>query len=210
MLARKGAADGEETARGVVFRHRAFRNIWHQLYVAHSEESRIVEQRTVHPALVGTLDMSETESSFGERFLRHEVGEHLGVLHLAHSDGGASHPWQHVGAHVGKHTCHVAQLVGVFQTVPVIRSRRQELVVVLPHIMTCVEQVFLIVEPHGVSRVFLLCRYPGTDREQQQHQNQITEFSHIFIYNIYFAFLHYIFHFHTNPNRLGGIPRRQQ
>ena len=97
------AADGEEAACLVRAVLGQGLYVWHELDVAHGEHLRVVEQGAVNASFVFAFYVAELIAARGEGRLGNEVGQRLCILHLAHSDGGASYLGQHVGAHLRQH-----------------------------------------------------------------------------------------------------------
>ena len=107
-----------------------------------------------------------------ERGLIDEIREATGVLDLGHTDGSTAHIWQEIGAHLGKHTRHVSQLVDILIARPVIRALGQELIVVLTLIVAGIEQILKIVEAYGIGSLALggLCKRETRNEQQNQCQ----------------------------------------
>ena len=161
MLAGKCSADCKESTRCTLLLDVFLQliDIRNQLHVANGEEGGIVEQGAINTALVRSLDVDKLHVALLQWRLVAEVGETLGVLHLAHTNDGTTHTRQHVGSHLGEHASHVAQFVGVFKTVPFVGTRGQKFIVVLAFIVASVEEVLLIVKAHTIDRELLvLCR----------------------------------------------------
>ena len=116
--------------------------------------------------------MDELHVTRLQRFLGHEVTEDMIVLHLRQADEGTADARQHVSPHVRQGARHVLKLVAILQTIPFIRPAGQEVIVVLPRIMTGVEEILLIVKTHGITAVSLLCFDSARDPEQEQHRHQ--------------------------------------
>ena len=62
----------------------------------------------------------------------------------------AAQPRQAVGAHLGEHAGHVAQLVAVLQPRPLVAPVGQVFVVVVASIVAGVEEVLKVVETNGI------------------------------------------------------------
>ena len=98
-----------------------------------------------------------------------EVGEAFGVLHLTHSDEGTAYG-NAVGAHFCQHASHIAQLVRILQTSPLVGSVGQVLVVVVTFVVTSVKQVLEVVESHAIQLVALvLCMGAAYSNEEHEH-----------------------------------------
>ena len=139
-------------------------HIGHQFHIRNGEKSRIVEQRTVNAATVGTLYVAVLHAAALQRFLLDEGIQHFVVLHLSHADESTPHLRQLVRTHVGKHFGHVAQLVGVLHSVP--PFGRKILIVVLAFVVTGIEEVLLIIEAYGIGCKFLLGCNCQVDKQQ--------------------------------------------
>ena len=139
-------------------------HIGHQFHIRNGEKSRIVEQRTVNAATVGTLYVAVLHAAALQRFLLDEGIQHFVVLHLSHADESTPHLRQLIGTHVGKHFGHVAQLVGVLHSVP--PFGRKILIVVLAFVVTGIEEVLLIIEAYGIGCKFLLGCNCQVDKQQ--------------------------------------------
>ena len=59
------------------------------------------------------------------------------------------------------------ELVRVFQAVPFVRTGRQEVIVTLPLVVTCVEEVLKVLEAHCVHGVALLLRRHADDEAEE-------------------------------------------
>ena len=155
-LAGQLARHGEEAAgvEGAVFG--LAHHVGHQALGLFCEQLRIIEQGAVDAAAVGSLDVGKGIATLGQGLLLHKVFEHAAILHLAQSNDGASHMWQHVGAHVGQCARHVAQLVAIFQPIPFVGAAGQKVVIFFAGIVAGVKQIFLVVEAHGIDACLLL------------------------------------------------------
>ena len=136
-----------------------------QLGVEQFEERRIVEHGAVDATAVGSLDVCELETACLELGLVHQVGQRIGILHLRNTYHGTSHR-QFFGAHFGQGTCHVVQLIGVFQGGPLVGACGQVLIVVLSLVVAGVEEILQVVESHGIEAELLL----GGSREGEQQE----------------------------------------
>ena len=103
VLAAERAADCKEAACLVRAVLGQGLYVWHELDVAHGEHLRVVEQGAVNASFVFAFYVAELIAACGEGRLGNKVGQRLCILHLAHSDGGASNLGQHVGAHLRQH-----------------------------------------------------------------------------------------------------------
>ena len=126
--------------------------------IVDGEQGGVVEQCAVDATAVGSLDVYIFNIARAKRFLVDEVGQTSGILHLRQSDDGASHARKHVGAHIGQCPRHVLQFMAILQPSPPVAARGQVLKVSLPLVVAGVEEVFLVVEAHGIDRELLLCR----------------------------------------------------
>ena len=132
MLVCQRSAHYEEAACGTslldVFL--LFIYIGDKLHITDGKLSRVVDQRTVYASLVGTLDMTELVVAGLQGLLVTQVLHAAGILHLGHSDGRTT-VRQLVGAHLGQHARHVAQLVLILHLRPLVTAVRQVFIVVL-------------------------------------------------------------------------------
>ncbi len=114
--------------------------------------------------------MAELKATRLQRRLFAEVGKHAVVLHLTHTDNGAAHTLQHIGAHVTQRLCQVVQLVSVFHAVPAIGAFGQKLVVVLTRVVAGIEEVLKVVEAHAVDVQLPLLRAGRQTHCQQRDE----------------------------------------
>ena len=171
MLVGQGSAYGKEATGGTALVFLKVVNVGHQFYIAHGEEGGVVKQGTVDTTLVGTFNVHIFISTLGQRLLGNQRVEHLVVFNLAQTNEGAAHARQYVGAKFGQCARHVAQLVGIFHSVPTIRACRQKLNVVLTFVMASVEKVFLVVEGNAINRKLFL-RLATCKHKAQKGQNR--------------------------------------
>ncbi len=147
-------------------------HVRHELYIAHGENTRIVEQRAIDAAAVGPFVMAILISSVCQWLPGREVVENFRVLNLAHSYYRATYGFgQHVGPHVGKHTGKVVELAGILASVPLICPFWKKIVVAFSLVMTSVEKVFKIIESYRIYGEFpLLSLRSATDNDEQKRQ----------------------------------------
>ena len=137
-------------------------NVLHKFVTLILKEARVVEKCAIDTATVGSFLVDNLPSAILQRRLFEKVFKHLAVFDLAHADHGCA-PGQTVGAQFGEHFRHVGQLVGVLHRAPDVASVGQVFIVVLvfdlrhdaidhlhAHVMHCVEEVFEVVEGHGI------------------------------------------------------------
>ena len=185
-LAGESAAHGEESACDEVGVLRLFGHVWHEAHVLHGEEAWVVEHGAVDAAAVGSLYVYIFISALLQRSLRCEVVEHLRVLHLRHAYYGAADARQLVGAKVGDSLRHVAQLVGVLQSVPLVRAVGQEVIVALALVVASVEEILLVVETYSVEIKLFLSRCSESDAEEQGEDKKILfHFSYLLFYSCF-------------------------
>ena len=114
--------------------------------------------------------MAELKATRLQRRLFAEVGKHAVVLHLTHTDNGAAHTLQHIGAHVTQRLCQVVQLVSVFHAVPAIGAFGQKLVIVLTCVVAGIKEVLKVVEAHAVDVQLPLLRAGRQTHCQQRDE----------------------------------------
>ena len=115
--------------------------------------------------------MHELNATSLQRRLVTEVGKTLRVLHLSHTDGCTTHIGQFIGTHLREHTRQVDELMGIFVGCPMVRTLGQELIVVLPRIVTGIKQVLKIVEAYRIGHLLFRCLRDGKDGKEQQEQH---------------------------------------
>ena len=139
MLACHCAAYSKESTS---YKSRVFlllRHIRHKLYITYCKETWIVQQGTVDTTTVWSLDMYIFISAGLKCWLCCKVVKNLRVFYLSKTNSRTSNARQLVCAKVGKCLCHIAQLVTVFQTIPLVRTARKEVVVALAFIVASIK-----------------------------------------------------------------------
>ena len=150
MFASQGAAHGKEATGGTFLILFKDIDIGHQLHIANLEHTGIINQGAVNTTTVRTLDMHKLITTGLEGLLSAEVLHALGVLHLRHTDNGTANARQSVGTQLCQHTSHVLQFVTILQSAPFVLSVRQELIIVVPFVVTGIKEIFQIVESYSI------------------------------------------------------------
>ena len=154
-------------------------NIRHQLYILHREERRIVEESAINATTVWAFNMTVFHIAGLQRSLLYQIVQHLMVFHLCQSDESTPHLRQLIRTHVGKRLGHIAQLIGIFHSIPSLG--RKIFVIILALIMTSIEEILLVIKTYSIEIESFLPLGKSSQADYQEGRKHQYIFLHKFI-----------------------------
>ena len=101
------------------------------------------------------------------------------VFHLCQSDESTPHLRQLIRTHVGKRLGHVAQLIGIFHSVPSLG--RKIFIIILALIMASIEEILLIIKTYCIEIESFLPLGKSSQADYQEGRKHQYIFLHKFI-----------------------------